>query len=274
MKLLPKNQYSIVEEHLSKVNFNKLFAKSVVKQCVNGLIYVNDIDNPSTFYILHPYGMSLLFGKTNNHSFNNAFIDYALNSNKVRNNFEWLQVFPVEWNAVFERIFKERLFQVNKSNNESKSIEIHTRVNFNFNINKYQSCIQNGIPNDIQLKRTDKNAFNAMQGTVIPQKFWNNVNDFINNSIGFSLFYKNELAATAYAAFIHNNQLEIGIETIENYRGKGFAQIVCSKIIDYCIENNLEPIWSCRKENTGSYWLAQKLGFKPIIEMPFYKLPY
>lgn len=33
-----------------------------------------------------------------------------------------------------------------------------------------------------------------------------------------------------------------------------------------------EPIWSCRLENTGSYKLAQKIGFLPTAEIPYYRL--
>ena len=92
------------------------------------------------------------------------------------------------------------------------------------------------------------------------------------NGIGFSLLYKNKLATTAYSAFIIEDKLEIGIETIEEYRGKGFAQYTCAALIDYCITNNYEPVWSCRLENIGSYKLAIKLGFEPTRKLPFYRL--
>jgi RimJ/RimL family protein N-acetyltransferase len=73
---------------------------------------------------------------------------------------------------------------------------------------------------------------------------------------------------------VHDNYLELGIETVEAYRGKGLAQSVCSALIDYCLQNNYEPVWSCRFENTASYRLAQKLGFEPVSTRTYYKLPY
>lgn len=84
------------------------------------------------------------------------------------------------------------------------------------------------------------------------------------------MLYKNNLASTAYSSFIHADQFELGIETIEEYRGKGFAEQACDSIIDYCIANGYEPIWACRLENTGSYKL--KLGFVPSAEIPYYRL--
>ena len=111
-----------------------------------------------------------------------------------------------------------------------------------------------------------------MKGSVVPMNFWNNAEEFYNNGIGFSLIYENKVASTSYSAFLHDDKLELGIETMEEFRGKGFAQFTCSALIDYCLENNFEPVWACRLENTGSYKLAQKLGFEPIKRIPYYRL--
>jgi RimJ/RimL family protein N-acetyltransferase len=59
---------------------------------------------------------------------------------------------------------------------------------------------------------------------------------------------------------------------VEQYRGKGLALHACSALIDYCLEYNYEPVWACRLENYASYKLAQKLGFDPVLYMPYYKL--
>jgi len=108
---------------------------------------------------------------------------------------------------------------------------------------------------------------------VIPSKFWNTPDDFLKEGSGFSVFYENELAATAFSAVVFKNQLEIGIETIQAFQGKGLAQFACMALIEECIERSLEPVWACRFENTASYKLALKLGFEVTVTLPFYKLP-
>jgi RimJ/RimL family protein N-acetyltransferase len=107
---------------------------------------------------------------------------------------------------------------------------------------------------------------------VVPKYFWKDAEHFYKSGKGFSLIYENRVASTAYSSFIHDNLLELGIETIESYRGKGFAVLTCSSLIDYCLNNNYEPVWACRLENVGSYNLAQKLGFEPTLYIPFYRL--
>jgi RimJ/RimL family protein N-acetyltransferase len=113
-----------------------------------------------------------------------------------------------------------------------------------------------------------------MKGTVVPSYFWNDADHFLDKSIGFTALHDGRIAATAYAAFIIDKSLEIGIETVEEFRGMKLAQVTCSSLIDYAIENNYEPIWACRLENTGSYLLAQKLGFEPTVYRPYYKLAF
>lgn len=94
----------------------------------------------------------------------------------------------------------------------------------------------------------------------------------MRDGIGFCLLVNSEVAAQAFAASIIDNFLEIGIETSAKFRGKGYAQVVASSVIDYCIEHGLTPVWACRYENIGSYKVAQKLGFQVEKLLPYYKL--
>ena len=116
--------------------------------------------------------------------------------------------------------------------------------------------------------------FESMGGSVIPKYFWNNSDDFINNGVGYSLFYKNSIASIAFSFVINSKYLELGIETQEQFRGRNFAYEVSSALIDYCLDNDLEPVWACRKTNIGSYRLAEKLGFEESLTTPYYKLNY
>ena len=70
---LDKSNYYKVTKPLKAVTFNKLFARAVIENRVSGSVYVDDVDNPSTFYVVHPYGMSLLFGEHKNEEFNICF---------------------------------------------------------------------------------------------------------------------------------------------------------------------------------------------------------
>lgn len=258
---------------LKNVTINALFARAVIERYISGTVYADHKDKPTTFYVVHPYGMSLLFGNHKNAEFNSAFKEYALNKNGARNNVEWMQAFPNDWDHVLSELFKESLLKSseNKGNITAGIIELNTRLNFIFDIDNYYKFKADLTPAHGTITNTTEDIFNTMQGSVVPSNFWNNADDFLTNGVGFSWFFEGQLACTAYSAFLMDNMLELGMETVPTYQGKGFAQHTCSRLIDYCIDNNLEPIWACRLENVGSVRLAEKLGFKPTIQLPYYR---
>ncbi len=257
MILLDKSKYDKVIKPLRNVTINNLFARSVAEKKVNGSVYVDNTEKPGTFYIVHPYGMSLLFGETGNDNFNSGFLEYALNTSGVRNRYEWLQAFPGSWNKKLSALFGDNLVKSadNTGNNKNNKIEENTRVNFKFNKEKYLDFKSKNIDNKYNILRTDKEMFENMQGSVVPKYFWNDAEHFCNHGVGYSLIYENKQVSVAFSSFIHDKQLELGIETLEGYKGKGFALYTCSALIDYSIDNGYEPVWACRLENTGSYKL-------------------
>lgn len=269
---LEKSQYHKVADSLRQVTINNFFARSVIEKKVNGSVYVDNVKEPKTFYIVHPYGMSLLFGENDNREFNAAFHDYALNISKKREKHEWMQAFPGSWDATLKNLFRERLVKSDENSKTNHIVEFNTRLNFKFNADKYLNLKRSKSGSDLKIIRTNKEIFEEMKGSVVPFYFWENADDFYKNGIGFSAFYEDKLVSTAYSAFIHDNFLELGIETVEGYRGKGIAWFTCAALIDFCLENNFEPIWACRLENTGSVKLAQKLGFEISARIPYYRL--
>lgn len=274
MKLLDKSRYSELIEPVREVSFNTLFAEAVIGHKINGEIFVDDIENPKTYYVVHPYGMTLLFGDSRNEEFNIDFRNYALNTHRIRDKHEWMQAFPNTWDTVLSKLFGDTLIASydNDKMRVQGIIELNTRVNFKFNKEKFQRLEKAHLNSDIKIIRTNERVFREMPGTVVPAYFWETEKDFLSKGIGFSLYYKDKLASTAYSSCINDKQLELGIETAEEFRRMGFAKYVCQALISYCIENTYEPVWACRLENIGSYKLAQNLGFIPSFELPYYRL--
>ncbi len=274
MKLLNPDHYHKANALLKEVNFNTLFARAVIDKRVNGRVYADAENNPGTFYIVHSYGMSLLLGDHTNQSFNAAFKDYALNTNGERNSHEWIQIYPTEWETVLKDLFQDKLIAsaYNTQQLTKGIIERNTRVNFRFNKEKYMNSNPPNTDPKIEIIDNTQQVYDQMTGIVVPRYFWDSSEDFKQNGIAYCLYYDGQLAATAFSSFVEGNQLELGIETVPEFRGKGFAQKVCAALIDYCIENDLEPVWACRLENIGSYKLAQKLGFEPALYLPYYRI--
>ena len=271
---LQKEQYSKLLEPIKSITNNNLFARAVAERVVEGEIFVDNVENPKSFYLLHPYGMSLLFGDSKNEAFNLAFKKYALNENRSRKIIEWMQVFPADWDAVLQDLLSDNLVSPSSESTSSHAIEQNVRVNFKFN---EEIFLRGTLANEksdpaVEILRTDREAFEKMTGAVVPLNFWNDAEDFINKGVAFSLYYDGRLASTAFSAYLHDDKLELGIETYDEFKGKGLAYKACSALIEYCIENGFEPVWACKRDNVGSYQLAQKLGFENVKEISYYRL--
>lgn len=271
MTLLSPCDYHVVREYLHEVDTNVLFAYSVINHSVEGKIFVDDCDAPTVFYIVHPYGMALLLGDTEQKEFNHALKNYLSNHLNQRKRPEWLQVYPRTWEVTLNELLNKQLCF--DSVNEH-AISVLERLNFEFSFEKYYLQKETIALEGNTLQKTDKTLYEKISGSVIPSRFWNNYSDFERFGVGFSLVdTKGNSLSTAFCSFIYDGQLELGIETDPRYLGKGYAYAVCSALIDYCLDHKLIPVWACSSLNSGSQKLAQKLGFSMIRKRPYYQLP-
>ena len=263
MHSLPQEHYQLVAEQLKDVTINCLFARSVVEQHVSGKVLVDRYPNPRVFHIVHPYGMSLLLGDVGDEQVYNSISDYLLGLNPLKTSAEMLQVFPLTLEDIVDEMLLEKpAFDVMK----------HQRVNFKFNPQRYEQFRKTVSLADYELCVMDAEIFDGTDGTVVPKRFWNNAREFMERGKGFSLLQNDQPVASAFSAFVHENMLEMGMETHAKMRNRGFAKIVCTRLIDYCLANSLEPVWACKSGNKKSYNLAGKLGFESHQLLPYYQV--
>ncbi|WP_291299875.1 GNAT family N-acetyltransferase [Desulfosporosinus sp. BICA1-9] len=161
----------------------------------------------------------------------------------LRNKEEWLQVFPSSWSHKVATILDSYLVRTDSTTMNrvlemddlrSKVIE-NTRVNFIFNISDYKNIQRPVDRQEHEIVRTTQEMLRTIQGNVIPKYFWNHEDQFHNQGIGYSLIYDGEVASTAFSSCRFENQLEIGIETLERYRGKGFGTYLGMSLGKYCV---------------------------------------
>jgi len=274
MYTLPVEEYEKVKGPLREVPINTLFAEAVLKGDVPGTVYADDAETPKVFHIVHAYGMSLLFGDTGNGQFNREFTRYLMNADKTRETHEWMQVYPEVWASRLEEILGDDLIRKDEKTGDGdpgKVVEF-TRVNFAFDPVKYSEAAGKRDKPGYEIVPTTPKMYEEIRGSVIPRDFWRNGEQFIEAGGGYTLICDGEAASTAFTSYRIGDQLEIGIETMEKYRGRGFAFWVCAALIDHCLARNLTPDWTCRMENTGSCILAQRLGFVPIRYLHYYRL--
>jgi hypothetical protein len=67
--------------------------------------------------------------------------------------------------------------------------------------------------------------------------------------------------------FMNDFVQEIGINTLEEYRGKSFARIACISMIKELISKNICPMWSTGIGNIVSDKLAHRVGFERYADV-------
>lgn len=234
---------------LGALEMNTLFARAVLNQEVPGRAYANA--EGTTFYVVHGYGMSLLFGEPCERVLREVL-------RKPRDADEWLQVAPNGWAAHVTGL-------------ASPLVETSTRINFAFSAERYLSFRAALGPPPYPVVPAGASAFET-EGSVVPRRFWRDAARFEREGAAFALLSDGAIASLAFSAFVTTSALEIGIETAPAYRGQGLAKHACAALIDDCLTRNLEPVWACRLENAPSHRLAETLGFEPIRRLPYFRL--
>jgi GNAT superfamily N-acetyltransferase len=253
MFILPRRDYPEFVNLLDGVEINAMFAEAVIRRMVPGEIQVDSLSAPRVFHIVHPYGMSLLFGEAGNREFNAALLA-SLRTRPPR----WIQAYPFAWDPVLAELFRS---------DPGIGIEFDRRVNFRFRREGFVPA-----PSGDEIRAIGGEHFAALEGSVVPPVFWAGAAEFAARGAGFEVLHRGQPVCQAFSATIIGRKLELGIETRGDFRGKGLARRACSRLIEYCLEHGFEPVWACRAGNVGSVRLAESLGFEAVREIPYYCL--
>lgn len=85
----------------------------------------------------------------------------------------------------------------------------------------------------------------------------------------FGVFADGRLASCADAPgmpYMVDEVQEIGIATLQEYRGRGYALNACVTAARAHITSGKCPLWSAAWDNTASHGLAEKIGFKKYAD--------
>ncbi|MCX5773056.1 MAG: GNAT family N-acetyltransferase [Fusobacteria bacterium] len=252
---------------LKTLPMNTIFVQTILRGKSKGKYFFDSSDTPEFLYVRLDYAMSFLC-ILKSHILEED-IEKALEFyKKIKSNYsktELLQVYPFELKT---RIMLEFPHGVD-----------HKRVNFTFHKEQFQEIYLNAqkkydfqelIFTKILRKVATEEAFN-FEGVVVPKYFWEN-EVFENDGSGCGVFINKKLVTLAFSAMRFENEVEIGIETLEEVRGRNYAFYACLNYIQLLLKNGLVPIWSCKGSNVPSKKLAKKLGFSVRFEIPYIEL--
>lgn len=280
---LPASDYPKILSRLEAVPFNTSFAEAVLRGSTPGAVYVDEATSPAVCLVVVRCGMSLLFGDSEDAAVQKEICDYVANAGGARTGMEILQVHPPVWEQRIREAMRDRLVSGRElelagigpaqvlAARDGRLVEWE-RLNYAFRPDRFRARVSRPLPPDCRVARVGAEGF-AFEGTTVPRGFWDDAETFARRGVGYAVLRGNEIASLAFSAFVVPGRIEIGIETRASDRGLGLATHACAALIEHCLAERLEPLWSCRKGNAGSEATARALGFEEAQQLAYFALP-
>ncbi len=158
------------------------------------------------------------------------------------------------WEALIEECYPECCKKV-----ERYALEKEPYV---FDKVKLQKIID-GLPEGYELKELDETVFGETKRTgwccdwTAQYPDWETYQKL---GLGVVLLKDGQLVSGASSYTTYESGIEIQVDTKEEYRRKGLAEVCSAKQILECLERGLYPSWDA--QNKGSLALAEKLGYR------------
>lgn len=159
-----------------------------------------------------------------------------------------------EWLDIIKEVYNENLYELKRYAFE-RSFE-------NFNIEDLKKNVER-LPKEYEFRKIDKEIAYSKSLQELTEDFtsqFDSIEHYLERGIGFCILHNGKVVSGASSYNSYKGGIEVEIDTLEEYRRKGLAQIVASALILYCIENNIYPNWDAA--NLESVALAEKLGYK------------
>lgn len=122
------------------------------------------------------------------------------------------------------------------------------------------------LPENFVMKPIDADILPRLDGRIKPSFSWECGERFLKNGKGFCAMYGDTPAAWAFSAAVSDREIDIGVETLEQFRGKGLAAAVACKMVDFALSVGKKPVWACHADNIASQKTAERAGFVKVRE--------
>lgn len=97
-----------------------------------------------------------------------------------------------------------------------------------------------------------------------PSFSWDSPERFLKNGFGYIALDHEKVCAAAFSAAVSSDEIDIGVETQEDYRRMGLAAMLAGRMCEHIVRIGKKPVWAHAIANKGSQNTALKCGFVPV----------
>lgn len=100
---------------------------------------------------------------------------------------------------------------------------------------------------------------------------WGSMENFFENGVCTCVLHGNKVVTICSPDCFANDQIDIGIFTLPEYRRQGLAAAAAAATIGAAFKKGFRKVgWHCNTDNIGSWKTAEKVGFKRHITYFYY----
>lgn len=252
MQKIEYKRYSDFINYAADNDCGKVYPLSISQGFQYGDIFTYSANNCEAVLFWHCCGFAYLAGKINEAFLEDVF-ELMLNRNNSR------RFILMTDDEETENFFRSK-----------DGVCIDRRYLFEYTEN--QSPLIPVMPSGFEIREINSELLSAIHGGIVPSLFWESSENFLEKGKGYCILDGKNAAAWAFSAAVSSSEIDIGVETAEDYRGRGFAAAAAKMMIKYAFDIGKSPVWACHCNNAASKRLAEKIGFTKISECSIIKI--
>ncbi|MBO4373812.1 MAG: GNAT family N-acetyltransferase [Lachnospiraceae bacterium] len=249
--MIKLTDYGKIDHLLDRIKIEKVYPLSVLEGIQKGEIFVDNDETPAAALIWHYCGFANILG-----AYDESFIEKTMK----------MMQDPPEGHSGRMALQAENDRRLEDMILKTPIAAGYERYIFEFAGEKFS------IPQtqETELKEITAENYGLMKGKIIPAFSWPDKEEFLKNGFGYCLIKDGHMLACAFASGISKDYVDIGVETAEECRGKGYGKIVSAKMAKEILRRGQTPVWDCDTRNEASMRLACSIGFKIVGTHPWY----
>ena len=239
MEKVSKNNYRNYISWAKDNTANMVYPCSIAEGFQPGDIYVNDRANVKSVFFWHYCGFGYISGKASDELLGDIYSEMISGNNGRR-----LVLITADDDVT--AFFRDR------------DVLIDSRAEYSYL--HLENAI--GIGTDMfRIEKIDTNNISKIEGRIIPSFSWDSSEHFLKEGFGYIVLDHGRVCAVAFSAAVSSDEVDIGVETYENYRRKGLAGLLAGRMCEHIISIGKRPVWAHSISNKGSMNTALKCGF-------------
>ena len=218
---------------------NRVYPLSIAQGIQSGDIVCDDETDTRSVLFWHYAGFAYLSGEITEAFLQTVYRDYVQKERERR-----FALITNDLEAI--RFFSDK-----------KDVKQDIRIEYRYDKNR----VHYTDTSDYRIESVSDANIRSIQGRITPSFSWSSERQFLKNGFGYAAMDGNRVAAVAFSAAVSSDEVDIGVETGEEYRHRNLAKTLAGRMCREIVSMGKRPVWAHAASNIASMRTARSIGF-------------